>query len=185
MCPSTTLHTSSIPLKLSLSSSAAGTRQRSNQNQIRAVLHLAFYGDSLIAGAGEGPLPNPVAATGSLQNSPLLVLFRLRVGKLGFYLDRVDVGVEVSHDGKDDAHHHQQRGEEDVLSPLVNRNTHHQTLHGLLWLLFKVSSSPSAMFYLKQFSSERMFLPTESTHLFLQRSSLGDYEHDNVANSNS
>lgn len=58
-----------------------------------------------------------------LQTPPLLLLlFGLAVGKLGFYLDRVDVGVEVGHDGKDDAHQHQQGGEEDVLRPLGNTN---------------------------------------------------------------
>lgn len=41
------------------------------------------------------------------------------------------------------------------------------------------------MFYLKQFSSVRMLLLTECTHLFFQRSSLGDYEHDDVADSDS
>lgn len=47
-------------------------------------------------------------------------LFRLPLCKLGLYLGRVDVGVEIGHDGEDDAHQHQQRGEEDVLGPLVD-----------------------------------------------------------------
>lgn len=49
-----------------------------------------------------------------------LQLFGLPLGKLGLYLGRVDVGVEIGHDGEDDAHQHQQRGEEDVLGPLVD-----------------------------------------------------------------
>lgn len=49
-----------------------------------------------------------------------LQLFGLPLGKLGLYLGRVHVGVEIGHDGEDDAHQHQQRGEEDVLGPLVD-----------------------------------------------------------------
>lgn len=86
------------------------------------LLHFPFLGGRLIAGAGGGSLPKPTASN-HLQTSPLLLLFILRLGKMWFYLDRVDVGVEVGHDGKDDAHHHQQRGEQDVLSPLKHKHT--------------------------------------------------------------
>lgn len=109
-------------------------RQRSgdrdfNQNQSVAVLHLGFLGVHLIR-AGVGSLPDLVMAAEAvlvvhLQTFPLLLLFRLRLAKLGFYLDWVYVGVEVAHDGKDDADHHQQRGKQDVLSPLVKK-THTQ-----------------------------------------------------------
>lgn len=125
--PSTTLHTSSIHLNLVTSGSAVGTRQHLNQNQSEAVLHPRFLSLHLIR-AGIGSLPKLTVATGRvlivhLQTFPPLILFRLRVGKLRFYLDWVNVSVEVAHNGKDDAHHHQQRGKQDVLGPLVNKST--------------------------------------------------------------
>lgn len=41
---------------------------------------------------------------GHLQTSSPLLLFGVFLGKLGFYLGRVNVGVEIGHDGKDYAH---------------------------------------------------------------------------------
>lgn len=149
-CPGATSRTSIHP-NLFTSGSTAETRQHLNQDQSGALLHLGFLGVQHIR-AGVGSHPEPVTATERvcmvhLQTFPLLILFRLRLGELGFYLDRVYVGVEVAHEGKDDADHHQQRGKQDVLSPLVNKNTHavrlvdkfalQQTLHGLLTTLTK------------------------------------------------
>lgn len=74
----------------------------------------------LLVGAG---VRAPSVLADHLQTLPPLLLFRLHLDKLGFYLGRVDVGVEIGHYGKDDAHEHQQRGKEDVLCPLVNTNT--------------------------------------------------------------
>lgn len=60
-----------------------------------------------------------------LQALLLLLVLGLLVAEPGLYLGRVHIGVEVGHDGEDDAHSHQQRGEQDVLSPLGtgDRNT--------------------------------------------------------------
>lgn len=58
-----------------------------------------------------------------LQASFPLLVFRVHLGKLGLNPTWVNVGVEIGHDGKDDAHHHQQGSKEDVLSPLVRKHT--------------------------------------------------------------
>lgn len=63
------------------------------------------------------------AFPGHVKVFPLLLLFRLHFIKLGLYLGWVSVGVKIGHDGKDDTHQHQQGGEENVLGPLVKRNT--------------------------------------------------------------
>lgn len=63
------------------------------------------------------------AFPGHVEVFPLLLLFRLHFIKLGLYLGWVSVSVKIGHDGKDDTHQHQQGGEENVLGPLVKRNT--------------------------------------------------------------
>lgn len=127
------------------------------------ALHLGFRGGHLlIAGAGVGALPEAVAPADHLQTPPLLVLFVLGGGELGFDLDRVDVGVEVGHDGEDEGHHHQQAGEQDVLGPLAEHtHTPGQTLRGLGMSL--------------------LLLLTGSTYLLPQRSGLSHDQHDDVA----
>jgi len=62
---------------------------------------------------------------------PPLLLFGLLPGELGLYLGRVDVGVEVGHEGEDAAHHQQQGGEEDVLGPLVDGDKHAVNREGI------------------------------------------------------
>lgn len=79
--------------------------------QRRFALYLGLF-ELLLIRAGVNASP------GHLQTFSPLLFFRLLLDELGFYLGRVDVGVEIGHDGKDEAHKHQQRGEEDVLGPL-------------------------------------------------------------------
>lgn len=48
----------------------------------------------------------------------LFLIFWLELHKFRLDFCRVSVGVEVSHDGKDDTHSHQERREQQVFCPL-------------------------------------------------------------------
>lgn len=58
-----------------------------------------------------------------------VILFVIIVGVLELSLNfcRVNIRVEICHNGEDDAHHQQQRGKQDVLSPLDEKMSREET----------------------------------------------------------
>lgn len=101
-----------------------------NSLQRRFALQLGHLVGVVISNAGVGPPSDLVTVLnqlllGHLQVYSLVLLFRLQFSELGLYLGGVNVGVEIGHDGKDNADDHQQGGKEDILGPLVKKtNTH-------------------------------------------------------------
>lgn len=81
-----------------------------------------------------------------LQASFPLLVFRVHLAKLGLNPTWVNVGVEIGHDGKDDAHHHQQGSKEDVLGPLVRKHKKGLSKHFLSYNFPLKSKYHSASF---------------------------------------
>lgn len=96
------------------------------------------------AGPSAGVLPRHL----HLQASFPFLVFRVQFGELGLNPARVDVGVEVGHDGKDEAHHHQQGGEEDVLGPLRRKHSTQRDFVALIFIFHlkaNISQRPSCI----------------------------------------
>lgn len=102
-------------------------QKRGKSHSEGVALDLCLFGALVIRAGIRTPPVLFVALSwafpGHVKAFPLLLLFRLHFTKLGLYLGWVSVGVKIGHDGKDDTHQHQQGSEENVLGPLVKRNT--------------------------------------------------------------
>lgn len=53
----------------------------------------------------------------------MLIIFIIILLKLSLNFCRINVGVEIGHDGEDDAHCKQQTGKEKILGPLLKEET--------------------------------------------------------------
>lgn len=51
----------------------------------------------------------------------IITIITIVLLELGLNFGRVDVGVEICHDGENDTHCNQERGKEDILCPLWKR----------------------------------------------------------------